>query len=257
MSTSNRSTAAHAVASLGDYLASNPVQGRSGRLAEQVHGALVHAIVSGRFPARSRLPAEVELARLFEVSRPVVREALDHLRDEGLIESRRGSGSFVRNDGSPMPSLPLARSDEEIQHFLHGLELRLAIEPDCAGWAASRRSSDDLRRMEAMIIGFEAAAESDRPGHDQDFGFHLAIAEATGNPRLAAVLRPLDYDLSHAVTLWRHLAAQKRATIQQALAEHRALFAAIRARRPNQARDCMRTHLENARARFLTLTRGP
>ena len=154
-----------------------------------------------------------------------------------------------------MPALPLARSAEEIRHFLHGLELRLAIEPDCARWAASRRGADDLQRMEAMLIGFEEAAADNRPGHDADFGFHLAIAEATGNPRLAAVLRSLDYDLSHAVTLWRHLAAQKQATIRHALAEHRTLFAAIRARRPQQAGDAMRIHLENARNRFLVLTR--
>ena len=81
---------------------------RHERFSEQVYDSLFHSIMSGKLDPGSRLPPELELAAMFGVSRPVVRQALDRLRREELIESIRGSGTFVRAHPQPMPGRRLS-----------------------------------------------------------------------------------------------------------------------------------------------------
>ena len=74
-----------------------------GRLADHAYNVLLHKIVTGEFREGDPLPSENELCTLFGVSRPVVREALQRLRKQGVVTSRRGSGSFVRWRTFPPP----------------------------------------------------------------------------------------------------------------------------------------------------------
>ena len=64
-------------------------------LADQVYDQLLAKILEEEYPVHSRLPAEELLAQTFGVSRPIVRAALSRLRDDGIVQSRRGSGSYV------------------------------------------------------------------------------------------------------------------------------------------------------------------
>lgn len=226
---------------------------RGERFAERVYDSLFHAIMTGQLAPGARLPAELSLATRFQVSRPVVRQALDRLRAEGLLQSVRGSGSYV----APQPGAAAALAQPtaaDLSHILHGLELRLMVEPECAHLAALRRQGADLARMRQMLDGFEQAHARGDVAHHFDYGFHEAIAQATANPRLVAVLKMLEYDVSRAVNLWRHLAHMKpwRRT-QEALDEHRALYALIESQDAEAARRCMRAHVENARVRMMQL----
>ena len=225
---------------------------RHERLAEQVYESLFHLIMSGKLPPRSKLPSEVALASEFGVSRPIVRQALSRLRDARLIMSVRGSGTLVCSTPQPIPVAPLARDPDTLQHFLYGLELRLVVEPECAYLAAKRRSAKDIQRIRVELEGFEKAALKGDTAHHFDFGFHRNIAKATGNPRLLQVIDTLEYDLSHAVSLWRHLARETtKHNLQAALAEHREIFKFIQSQEANAARRAMHRHLENARMRLL------
>lgn len=227
---------------------------RHGRFAEHVYDSLFHAVMTGRLPPGARLPSEVEMATQFQVSRPVVRQALDRLRSDRLVESIRGSGTYVRTQPPTVPVVPLARSTADLSHIAHGLELRLVMEPECAYLAAMRRKPRDLVRMEEMLEGFENANRRGDVAHHFDYGFHEAIAQATANPRMAQVLKSLEYDVSHAVNLWRHLARmQPWRRTQDALDEHRHIFELIRAQDAEGARRAMRGHVENARVRMLEI----
>lgn len=230
---------------------------RHERFAERVYESLFHAIVTGRMAPDTRLPSELQLATFFGVSRPVVRQALDRLRQDRLIESIRGSGTYVR---APAPSASAAsgqRKATDMGHLAHGLELRLVVEPECAYLAALRRKAADLARMREMLQGFEKAAAHGDVAHHFDYGFHEAIARATGNPRLVQVLQSLEYDVSHAVNLWRHMARMKpwRRT-QEVLDEHREIYELIRQCDAEGARRAMRSHVEKARMRMLDAVPG-
>lgn len=230
---------------------------RHERFAERVYDSLFHAIMTGKLAADARLPSEVELAAFFQVSRPVVRQALDRLRKDGLVSSIRGSGSYVRSAPAPQAQAPTLPAGTDMGHILHGLELRLIVEPECAYLAALRRKPQDLARMEEMLDGFEKAAASGDVAHHFDYGFHEAIAQATANPRMAQLLATLKFDVSHAVNLWRHMAQMKPwQRTQDALDEHRAIFKLIREQDAEGARRAMRSHVEKARIRMLEATPG-
>lgn len=226
---------------------------RHERFAERVYDSLFHSIMTGKLAPDTRLPPEVQLARFFQVSRPVVRQALGRLRQDRLVEPIRGSGTYVRAFGTlPDPVILAGRYATDMSHIIHGLELRLVIEPECAHLAALRRKPADLARMEEMLEGFEKATARGDVAHHFDYGFHETIAQATANPRLVKVLKSLEYDVSHAVNLWRHMAQMKPwQRTQDALDEHRAIFELIKRHDADGARRAMRSHVEKARVRML------
>jgi GntR family transcriptional repressor for pyruvate dehydrogenase complex len=220
------------------------------RFAERVYESLFHAILTGKLAPRTRLPSELQLATFFQVSRPVVRQALDQLRSDQLIESVRGSGTFVRPDWPQVSAAPPQEPD--ISHWLHGQELRLVLEPECAYWSALRRSQADLKSMTEALDGFEQAAAKGDVAHHFDFQFHEAIGKASANPRMLQVIRTLQYDVSHAVNMARHLVRLKpwqRTT--DVLNEHREIYRSIEGQDAESARRAMRSHIEKARLRML------
>ena len=214
--------------------------------------SLFYAIATGKIAPGSKLPAELELAALFDVSRPVVRQALDRLREDQLVDSRRGSGTYVRAKPDLMGGMPAVDPARRVGHILEGLELRMVIEPECAYFAALRRSERDLQEMDRMLAGYEDADASGNIAHHHDFGFHRAIAAATGNQRFVQVLKSLEYDVSHAVNVMRqlvHIEPWKRT--RAAIDEHRQIYRLIREQDAEGARNIMRSHIEKARSRML------
>src|SRR3954465_1218614 len=79
-----------------DHLLIEPL--RIPQLYDQIAVRLRREIASGALPPGSRLPSERDLARALEVSRPSVREAIAALKNDGLVETRAGAGSFVSAD---------------------------------------------------------------------------------------------------------------------------------------------------------------
>lgn len=225
---------------------------RHARFAERVYDSLFHSIRTGSLALDARLPSEAQLAVFFQVSRPVVRQAIERLRQDGLVESRRGSGTYVRLGGRFAGASPPAVAATDMSHILHGLELRLIVEPECARLAALRRKPADLEQMALMLDRFESAAARGDVAHHFDYGFHAAVARASANPRLLQVLESLEYDVSHAVNLWRHMARMEPwLRTQEALDEHRAILELIRQQDADGAARAMRGHVERARIRML------
>ena len=72
-------------------------------LPDKIYGDILNRILEGEYKEGERLPTEHEMAAEFQVSRPIVREALRRLRERGLIYSRQGAGSFVRTLGLKNP----------------------------------------------------------------------------------------------------------------------------------------------------------
>ena len=190
------------------------------------------------------------MCALFEVSRPVVREALKRLREQGVVVSRRGAGSFVqKSPAAEMSSLHAARTQGEI---LENLEFRSAVEPQAAALAAERRDESDLAAIQAAIDRFARAALEGSPTAYLDFRFHFAVATASQNHRFVGAIMTVELGISHGVNLARflsHFAHLERS--RSVLADHTRILAAIRQHRPEEARRAMRAHLENARLRMI------
>jgi len=238
-----------------DILASlNEGAERPVRLGEQVYRLLRRSILNGEMKPGAALPGEVKLAAAFEVSRPVIREALGRLRAEGLVASRRGSGSYVTGE------MPVAETPETtepldlaaVRDAFAELEFRMVIEAEAAHLAAQRRGAEDLAAMESALEGFAAALEKGHVAHHLDRMFHRTIAAATGNVRFVIALDALETERNPAEMVVRHrLHFQPRERGRAVLDEHRDILRLIREQDAEAARRAMRNHLERARIRMI------
>jgi DNA-binding FadR family transcriptional regulator len=219
-----------------------------GRLSGRVYEAILADIMGGRYAEGERLPTETALAKQFSVSRPVVREALAQLRDDGLLQVRQGSGSYVqkRPNTAFLQFAPLG----SIADMQRCFEFRAALEPKAAALAAVRRSKADLATLREALDALARAVESGVIGTDLDFAFHKAVASASGNSFFEVTLSSLEEAISSAIAVNRNLSLldpQTRLALVQR--EHESVFEAIEAGDGDAAATAMRRHIENARRR--------
>jgi GntR family transcriptional repressor for pyruvate dehydrogenase complex len=217
-------------------------------LGEVVFDRMAQAIKSGSYEAGERLPAEHDLAVEFQVSRPVVRDALKKLREQGLVYSRQGAGSFVRQSGLRQP---LGFGNVESISDLHRCyEFRITMEPDTAAAAAERRDEKSLAAIADALDQMRAATARNRHREDADFSFHLAIARASDNQYFAKAMEALRQHI--AVGMQFHGVSLKSTTdgLAGVFEEHRSIYEAIRDGRAAIARDLMREHLVGSRERL-------
>jgi DNA-binding FadR family transcriptional regulator len=229
---------------------------RPSTFADQVYGRILSGIMSGTFPTGSRLPSEKELGGRFAVSRPVVREALSRLQRDGLIESRKGSGSFVL--ASPPEDLSSATDLAQVARYQRYQEFRLVVEGTAAGLAAERRSEAALARIVAAHEQFVAEVEEGRFLWQSDRAVHLAIAEASGNEFFAESLEGPEVRLSDFMTVSLKLTSSRSPQRGQLVVrEHANIVDAIRSRDGVAAKIAMEYHIVQARRRMLDKTLAP
>ncbi|MBU2937570.1 MULTISPECIES: FadR/GntR family transcriptional regulator [Pacificibacter] len=222
-------------------------------LADQVYDKLLVNILEEEYPVHSRLPAEDVLAQGFGVSRPIVRAALSRLRDDGIVQSRRGSGSYIlrRPDRQLISFVPL----ESISDVQRCYEFRIDVEGSAAAWAAKRRDDEDLAAMENAYSVMEQAYQENELAVDADQMLHLAVARASKNPFFSSVLESLGQQIAFGVKLSRSLTLLDTPARQElVLAEHRAVLEAIRLKQPEVASATMRYHITAAKDRMFVGT---
>lgn len=217
-------------------------------LGEVVFDRMERAIKSGSYRPDEKLPTEHDLAAEFEVSRPVVRDALKKLRERGLIYSRQGAGSFVRAIGLKQP-LGFGQL-ENVSDLLSCYEFRLTLEPAAAACAADRHDAASLAVIAAALAQMQDATNRQTHREDADFQFHLAIALAAENTYFSIAMEALKDHI--AVGMRFHGASVKREAsgLARVFDEHAAIYAAIRDRDGARARDLMQGHLTGSRERL-------
>jgi len=218
----------------------------SSQIAEQIRSS----ILAGEFAPGEKLPPERELAEMFGVSRPSVREALNLLASSGLVMSYQGGGTVVMSlmettAGNPMTEL--IRSQQE--RALDVIEVRKAIEASTAFYAAQRALPEDIRTMERIVDGLRENLEELKPSENLDANFHLAIAKATHNIVWLHLMQNIfDAMKEFQQSVWRavYLTGEDHHLLYQ---HHRRIFEAIRNRDPEAARAAMAEHLNFAEQR--------
>ncbi|MCD1145246.1 FCD domain-containing protein [Kocuria sp. LUK] len=203
-------------------------------------------IVDGRIAPGERLPSESTLIAEHGVSRTVVREAIARLQAEGLVHTRRGSGSFALTPPSAAPGT--GRPVRTLQERRELMAFRIAVESEAAALAASARTDQHLAAMAAALDRF-GAEERPSAALAEDFAFHRTVAEASGNPYFVDALRELGPAMI-AMPPQRLDAGGAGDRTARVEAEHRAVLAAVRAGDPLAAAAAMRLHLTESRWRL-------
>jgi GntR family transcriptional repressor for pyruvate dehydrogenase complex len=219
-------------------------------MPERVTQALLELIRGGTYPVKSRLPSETEMSQRFGVSRTVVREALSRLKSEGLVESRQGSGLFVREASPDTPFRIDPTVVDSIQTVLQVAELRRGLESEIAALAAERANPTQITEIRSCLKAIDADVAAGKDGVDADMEFHRSIARATGNPHFIALLDFLGQFLKGTMTTSRAWEARAERTRNEVRAEHQALVDAIARKDPEAARLAARHHMDMAAQRI-------
>jgi GntR family transcriptional repressor for pyruvate dehydrogenase complex len=223
-------------------------------LADTVFERIQRSIKSGAYAVDERLPTEHALAAEFGVSRPIIREALQRLRDQGFIYSRRGAGSFVREQGIREP-LGFGQM-ENLSDLQHCYDFRLTIEPEAAAMAANRRSEEALQKIKRELGLLRDATNRQAHRADADFMFHLSIAQAAGNPYFVTAMQALEEHIAVGMRLHGLSLKSTQDGLRHVFVEHTAIYEAIGEGDSARARQLMHAHLTGSRSRLFSSEPG-
>ncbi|MBI1621127.1 FadR/GntR family transcriptional regulator [Aquamicrobium zhengzhouense] len=217
------------------------------RTADDVIDQVEMLILEGVVRPGDRLPGERELARQFDISRPIVRDALKELESRGLVITRPGGGTHVADvigEVFTPPVMDLISQNRKAAADY--LEYRREIEGVAAEFAARRATEDDLALLAGIMQRMEDANASGNFDDEvaMDVEFHNAVGECAHNIVLLHTLRSCYRLLADGVFLSRTLIYKTPATQEVLLAQHRAIYDAIAAGNPQAAREAARAHID-------------
>jgi GntR family transcriptional regulator, transcriptional repressor for pyruvate dehydrogenase complex len=227
----------------------NPIERK--KVSEQVFDQLKTMIKENEYPPNTKLPSENELSKMFGVSRAPIREALSVLAASGLIESRQGGGSWVREIHLVDMLESVTFEMVEIEQVYELLEMRSIIETEAAALAAFRYQIEDLDKLEKALQLFKVTVQDESSiGHEADFNFHWEIVKASKNRFLIQSIENLSelYRKALAFSLKKNVGMPRKR--EQVYEEHSKIFNAIKDREPEKAAYYMKTHLTNARIKL-------
>lgn len=208
-------------------------------VAKHVISQIQKAMKCGDLRRGDRLPTELELAEQFQVSRTSIREALKVLEVMGLLEVRRGAGTYI----APSPRMPTVDPLLFILLLEDGsrgdlVDVRFMIEVGFTKLAQERMQPETLEALEANIAELERVVAAGEVSADHDLAFHRIILESTKNPFVIQI--------GHTVLeLFRESIGQGvRMFPQRAINHHKIILKALRGGRPEDIEAAIRTSYE-------------
>jgi GntR family transcriptional regulator, transcriptional repressor for pyruvate dehydrogenase complex len=214
---------------------------RPGRRYEQVAEQIHRLIATGALRPGDRLPPERELAAKFGVGRSSLRDAIRTLEVMGIVESRHGSGTVVRDLSTDSLVVPLASVLAHKRGLVNELlDVRRMIEPALAARAAANATDEELARLEDIVRRQGEKVRRGEPSIEEDSEFHYAIALAARN---SVVLRVLDV-LMDLLRESRARSLQVKGRSERSCEGHRRILRAIKRRDGPAAEAAVRKHLK-------------
>lgn len=152
------------------------------KVSAQIVDQVKSLIANGRLKPGDALPPERELMKVFNVSRPTLREALNTLSTMGFVQMAQRRRTRVKSLVPSNITEPLHHLlKDDIKVSLELIEARTIIETGNARLAAKRATAEDIERLEQCLGTMHKKLKDNTSFTDEDAGFHLAIAEATHN----------------------------------------------------------------------------
>jgi GntR family transcriptional regulator, transcriptional repressor for pyruvate dehydrogenase complex len=200
-------------------------------------------IENGTLQPGDKIPPEREFARSLKISRASLRTGIGYLAAMGVMKIRHGVGTFVA-DGPP----DLGKASLSLIGALHGFqtwqmfEARIILESSLAALAAERGKEEHHAGLAEEVAEMFAAIETPGDYLIHDVLFHRIIAQASGNPILAAVMETVTSSMYDK----RRKTVERATDLRESAEMHREIYRAIRARRADEARELMEKHLRMA-----------
>ena len=215
------------------------------QLAQQVVNHIRARIEDGTLQPGDKIPPEREFAKALKISRASLRTGIGYLAAIGVMKVRHGVGTFVA-DGP----VEFGKSSIGLLGALHGFkswqmfEARKLLETSLAALAAERRDEEHLTQLAEEVAEMHATVDDAAQYLIHDVRFHRTIAQASGNPILAALMETVTTALYDE----RRTTAERARDRKTSLDAHREIYRAIRAGSAGEARTAMERHLHSAEA---------
>ncbi|PDT81607.1 FadR/GntR family transcriptional regulator [Sinorhizobium sp. BJ1] len=202
---------------------------------QQVISALADYVQRSGLRPGDRLPAERELMAALAVGRSTVREVISHFQALGVVEARKGSGTYLlRAISGATIHMPLTLDTRHLRDaLLQTLEVRRGIEVEAGMVAARRRTESDLVNIETKLDEMERVHLAKGTSGPEDLAFHLAIYDATHNP----LFRQLLEQMREAFERFWEKPFDRPDFARRSFPYHRTLFDAIASQDPDSARE--------------------
>jgi len=220
--------------------------GVPGGLVDRVVNEIQRVIVNGQLEPGMRLLPERELAEELGVSRTVVREAVRILVAKGLLETRPGVGTIVRQVTSDQIVEPLSlllQTQEGGISIEHLHQVRHMLEVEIAGLAAVQATREDIAELKGVLDRMDLVTNIPEAFAAKDADFHQGLAKTTHNPLLIILLDSIR-DLMQEVRL---MVTRHPGLREEVMPDHRKILERVAARDADGARQAMEVHLEHAR----------
>ncbi|MCG8504612.1 MAG: FadR family transcriptional regulator [Sphingomonadales bacterium] len=206
-------------------------------LTQQIVNELGLAIVRGQYGAENPFPIEAALCEQFGVSRSVLREAVKMLTSKGLLRARPRQGTSVQPEESwnlldPDVLRWLLERKFSLDLLNDFTEVRLAVEPQAAAFAAVRASDEQKAAIEHALNRMRAAEQGDDDPLVSDIAFHVAVLEASGNRFFGQLKDLVDTALRISIRLTNQYKGVALANVD----DHGKVYDAIKAADPERAR---------------------
>ena len=217
-------------------------------LGSQVEEELMNYILSEPVEIGKKIPNEFELAEKFGVGRSTIREAVKGLVTRGILEVRRGAGTYVISTSTlEEDPLGLAKLGDRYKLALELLDVRMMLEPDIAVMACGNITEKEKERLEQLCNEVEQLYLSGINHASKDVEFHTHIAKCSRN-RVVEVLIPI---INTAVLTFVNLT--QRQLVKETLETHRAITDSIKKGDSVGAKAAMVMHLNYNRQRILQM----
>jgi GntR family transcriptional repressor for pyruvate dehydrogenase complex len=219
----------------------NPEVHRTMQVVDHIH----KLITNGTLQPGDKIPPEREFAQMLKISRASLRTGIGYLAAMGVMKVRHGVGTFVA-DGPP----ELGKSSFSLMGALHGFqawqmfEARLILESNLAALAAERGRDEHHSALAEEVTEMYATVEEPSDYLIHDIRFHRTIAQASGNPILAALMETI----TSALYDKRRRTVERSRDLRESAELHREIYKAIRTRKAAEARRLMEQHLRLAEA---------
>ncbi|MEC9489917.1 MAG: FadR/GntR family transcriptional regulator [Halanaerobiales bacterium] len=218
---------------------------KNNKVYEQIIEQIRELIYEGELKKGDKLPSERQLKKDLGVSRASIREAFSALEMIGLIESRPGEGTFIRDSFdedffNPL-SLILLLNDNVAEELL---ELRRVLEIDCVKLAAERATAAEIEEMQTYIDDLLSSSGYEEESIKADKMFHYTIARASGNKVLLFFMRSISEAMDFHIKNTRTKLVSKEETMSEFAEQHQQIFTALKNHDPEKAGAEMRNHLD-------------
>lgn len=202
-------------------------------LPGRVLESLASLVNDARLNVGDRLPPERDIAQQLGVSRALVREALQRWLVLGYITRKNGRGTFLVREIPRDAHLMVVPIGTDLASLRMVFEIRRALEPEAAALAARRATDEEIARLRALLADVEAAYAERDDAPDEDWAFHQAVYEASGNPLFLQIIDSLHHSFRR---FWEN-PLQEPGFVRRGIVFHFDLVNAIEQRDPDAARE--------------------